>query len=44
MFQNSLLRRLITHIYDTKLRAREILNVNKDFYLIVRKTFVINVL
>ncbi len=43
MFQNSLLCQLIIYIYNTKLRIRKILEVNKDFYLSIKKVFVINV-
>ncbi len=43
VFQNSLFRRLIIYIYNTKLRARKILNINKNFYLLIKEIFVISV-
>jgi len=44
VFQNSLLYQLIIHTYNTKLRAREILNINKNFCLLVKEVLVINIL
>ncbi len=43
IFQNSLLYQLIIHTYNTKLRARKILNINKNFYLFIKETFAINI-